>query len=346
MMPTHARTAHHRRAGYQHHHHHPVSLSSILRTSLRRFLANPPICVWVLGLLVGPMFLWYHGGRTEEAYLSLENPTARAADVHETVLDLTSALPEDLPEEDEPVPPEESSSDEDPNTEALTSVGKVEETPSEASAKPKVTKALEVISRIKSLTNPGASSASRASSVKSANAAVKLNAERSKDKKFPKDIRAGKPGRTAPSRPLSKVSVPVKLPSRKEVKELVHLEAGRMKIARQCDEAEQSGDKEQLKKCRMMKMYGDDAAKLADATPQAVHERENDVMAAILRGQQKAAELVAQRKAAMGIVDTPKEEENSNDSDSDSDSEEKDKGEDDEDSADVDEDGGDVDEDG
>ena len=49
---------------------------------------------------------------------------------------------------------------------------------------------------------------------------------------------------------------------------------------------EQSGDKEQLKKCRMMKMYGDDAAKLADATPQAVHERENDVMAAILRGQQ------------------------------------------------------------
>ena len=36
----------------------------------------------------------------------------------------------------------------------------------------------------------------------------------------------------------------------------------------------------------MMKMYGDDAAKLMDSTPEAIHERENDVREAILRGQQ------------------------------------------------------------
>ena len=41
---------------------------------LKRFLSKPPLLVWVLGFLVGPLFLWYHS-RTEanlEAYRSLD----------------------------------------------------------------------------------------------------------------------------------------------------------------------------------------------------------------------------------------------------------------------------------
>eukprot|EP00976_Prorocentrum_cordatum_P103834 1193626-Prorocentrum_minimum.AAC.5 len=218
-------------------HHRPVTASSILRTRLRRFLARPPLWIWVLGFLVGPLFL-LHQNRTEVDVLpltKLQSADTKYSVADEKVVTLASALPE---EEDElPEEPEFKTDD-------STFVEKVAPSPppgSEASHTPKVTKAIEVISRIKSLSKAPGLPTSHASSVKSSNAAAKLNAERKAERKIPKDTRAEKPRKTAPSRPLPRVAVPVKLPGRKEVKELVHLEAGRMKIARQCDEAGGTG---------------------------------------------------------------------------------------------------------
>mmetsp|Transcript_7517 Transcript_7517/g.14208 ORF Transcript_7517/g.14208 Transcript_7517/m.14208 type:complete len:329 (+) Transcript_7517:115-1101(+) len=98
---------------------------------------------------------------------------------------------------------------------------------------------------------------------------------------------------------------PVKMPNKQQLKEMMMLEAGRMKLARICDDAEQNADKAQQQRCRMMKMYGDDAAKMLAESPKEAFTRQQEVKDAIARGQQRAIELMERRKAALGIMDPP-----------------------------------------
>ena len=175
---SHRRTAHH-----QFHHHHSVTTSSILRTMLKRFLSKPPLLVWVLGFLVGPLFLWYHS-RTEanlEAYRSLDALEETSA----VKLVFSESLASEAVEE-RATPAEGINAYGDSSTNAPTRAESGEASPTslrEESTKPKVTKAMAVISRINSLSNAASSPTSRASSVKSSNAAVKTqmsNVERSR----------------------------------------------------------------------------------------------------------------------------------------------------------------------